>query len=69
MAIDLNALRDVVRQNQANQQARPAEPARQVVVDREGNVKLGNDASAHEQTTQVPQETFAVAGGMHRVPR
>ena len=69
MAIDLNALRDVVRQNQANQETRPAEPARQVVVDREGNVKLGNDASAHEQTTQVPQETFAVAGAVQRVTR
>lgn len=59
MAIDLNALRDVVRQNQANRDVRPDDPSRQVVVDREGNVKLGDEAAAGEQTTQVPQETFA----------
>ena len=60
MAIDLNALRDVVRQNQANQQRNPDDPSRQVVVDKEGNVRFGDQVASNERTTQVPQETFAV---------
>lgn len=60
MAIDLNALRDVVRQNQANQDQHPQDPARQVVVDKEGNVRFGNQVSGNERATRVPQETFAV---------
>ncbi len=58
MTIDLNALREVNKQNQAAQETRPEDPARQIVVDREGNVKFGSQAKG-EQTTQVPQETFA----------
>lgn len=58
MSIDLNALREVIRQNQEARINRPDNPARQIVVDREGNVKFGSQA-AGEQTTQVPQETFA----------
>ena len=58
MTIDLNALRQVIKQNQAAQDARPDDPARQIVVDREGNVKFGSQA-AGQPTTQVPQETFA----------
>jgi len=59
MPIDLNALRQVIKQNQADQEARPEDPARQIVVDRDGNVKFGSQATG-EQTTQVPQETFAL---------
>jgi hypothetical protein len=59
MAIDLNRLRDVVRQNQDSGTARPDDPSRQVVVDREGNVRFGNQVSATEPVTQIPQETFA----------
>lgn len=62
MAIDLNALRDVVRQNQVNQQRNPDDPSRQVVVDKEGNVRFGNQVAGNERATQVPQETFAVPG-------
>ena len=58
MTIDLNALRQVIKQNQATQETRPDDPSRQIVVDREGNVKFGSQAQG-EQTTQVPQETFA----------
>lgn len=60
MAIDLNSLREVVRQNQTNNQRNPTDPSRQVVVDREGNVKFGDQVSSRERTTQVPQETFAI---------
>jgi len=59
VAIDLNALRDVVRQNQANQQRNPDDPSRQVVVDKEGNVRFGDQVASNERATQVPQETFA----------
>ena len=58
MSVDLNALRAVIKQNQANQQPHPNDPPRQIVVDRDGNVKFGSQAQG-EQTTQVPQETFA----------
>lgn len=58
MTIDLNALRQVIKQNQAAQDTRPDDPARQIVVDREGNVKFGSQAGG-QPTTQVPQETFA----------
>lgn len=61
MAIDLNALRDVVRQNQASQDTNPNEPSRQVVVDKEGNVRFGDQVAANERRTQVPQEVFAAA--------
>lgn len=61
MAIDLNALRDVVRQNQANQERKPDEPSRQVMVDKEGNVRFGDQVSRNERATQVPQEIFAGA--------
>lgn len=58
--IDLNKLRDVVRQNQSSGTAQPADPARQVHVDREGNVRFGDESTNAGPTTQVPQETFAI---------
>lgn len=64
MAIDLNRLRQVVRENQSSGVARPDDPARQVVVDREGNVRFGNEVSASEPTTQIPQETFAAIANL-----
>ncbi len=59
MTIDLNALREVIKQNQAKNVTRPDDPTKQIVVDRDGKVKFGSQAQG-EQTTQVPQETFAV---------
>ena len=59
MAVDLNALREAVLNNQNRNDVLPNNPARQVVVDREGNVKMGSDVKPGEVTTQVPQETFA----------
>ncbi len=59
MPVDLNHLRTVVLQNQRNNQALPADPNMQVVVDRDGNVIMGNQVRPGERTTQIPQETFA----------
>jgi len=59
MAVDLNALRQAVLNNQNNDDVLPNSPSKQVVVDREGNVKMGSDVKPGEVTTQVPQETFA----------
>lgn len=60
MPIDLNALREAVLSNQNRNDVLPNNPSRQVVVDREGNVKMGSQVKPGEVTTQVPQETFAV---------
>jgi len=60
MPVDLNALRQAVLNNQNNGDTLPNNPARQVVVDKEGNVKMGSDVRPGEVITQVPQETFAL---------
>jgi hypothetical protein len=59
MPVDLNALRNAVLNNQNRNDALPSNPSKQVVVDREGNVKIGTNVQPGEVTTQVPQETFA----------
>jgi hypothetical protein len=59
MALDLNRIRQLSLQNMSAGQAKPAEPAKQIVVDRNGNVKTGDSVAAGEAVTQVPQETFA----------
>jgi len=59
MAVDLNALRNAVIANQTRNDPMPRNPANQVVVDRDGNVKMGDAIKPGEVTTQVPQETFA----------
>jgi hypothetical protein len=59
MAIDLNRLRDVVHKNQQSAQARPADPAKQVVVDRAGSIHMRNELRPGEQVTEVQQDTFA----------
>ena len=60
MAIDLNALRSVVIENQRNNRSLPSDPSKQVVVDKEGKVLFGDQARNDDVTTQVPQETFAI---------
>ncbi len=62
MPVDLNQLRSVVLHNQKNNQTLPSDPNMQVVVDREGNVIMGNQVRPGERTTQIPQETFAILG-------
>ena len=59
MSVDLNALRAAVIANQNRGDALPSDPTKQVVVDREGKVRLGGDIRQGEVATQVPQETFA----------
>lgn len=55
---DLNRLRDLVRQNQRTGDVRPNDPNKQVTVDREGNLHVGN-APGGQPTSKVPQEVFA----------
>jgi hypothetical protein len=62
MPVDLNALRQAVLANQNRGDNLPTNPDSQVVVDKDGNVKMGNTVRPGEITTQVPQETFARGG-------
>lgn len=62
MAIDLNGLRNLVHESQKSSQTNPADPARQIVVDREGRVRMGHQVGSGEQVTQVQQDTFAACG-------
>ena len=59
MAVDLNRLRAAIIQNQNQGSTLPSDPNRQVVVDKNGNVLMGNQVQPGQQVTQVPQETFA----------
>lgn len=59
MSLDINNLRDTLIANQNTNNPFPTESGRQVVVGRDGEIKMGNEVRAGEQTTQVPQETFA----------
>lgn len=59
MAVDLNRLREAILQNQNQRVTQPTEPSRQVVVDKNGSVLMGNQVQPGQQVTQVPQETFA----------
>ena len=59
MAVDLNRLREAILQNQNQRATLPTEPSRQVVVDKNGSVLMGNQVQPGQQVTQVPQETFA----------
>ena len=59
MAVDLNRLRQAILDNQNQRTTLPTEPSRQVVVDKNGSVLMGNQVQPGQQVTQVPQETFA----------
>jgi len=59
MAVDLNQLRTTLIESQRRNETIPANPARQVVIDREGNVIMGDDALPGAGTTLVPQDVFA----------
>lgn len=59
MAVDLNRLRAAILENQRQSTALPTDPSRQVVVDKNGTVLMGNEIRPGQQVTQVPQETFA----------
>lgn len=59
MSLDLNQLRATLHDNQNTNNPFPTESGRQVVVGRDGEIKMGNEVRPGEQTTQVPQETFA----------
>lgn len=63
MALDLNALKGLLHDNQNRGDAKPSDVRRQVVVDNEGKVKMGTDKSPSEAVTEVPQEVF-MAGSL-----
>lgn len=58
--VDLNVIRDLHARNNAEGIERPADPARQLFTDNEGNIMLGdqrNPASADRQS-EIPQSIF-----------
>ena len=60
--VDLNLLRRNVLSNQTSSDPRPNDRSRQVLVDREGGIRLGSDVASPEEErrlSKVPQETFA----------
>ena len=59
MAIDVETLRRAVLQNMNRGEALPTDPSKQVVVDKDGNVLMGDKIQPGQQVTQVPQEVFA----------
>ena len=61
-AVDLNLLRANVLNNQASGDERPGDRSRQILVDREGGIRLSSDVDSPEEErrlSKVPQETFA----------
>lgn len=61
MALDLNALRNTIIENQRHGNINPQDSARQVHVDSRGDILSGSDVSGRQQEpiTKVPQSTFA----------
>jgi len=59
--LDLNRLRETLRDNAREGDAHPDEPRRQLLVTREGKLRFGNDVGPFEKRTlsEVPQQTFA----------
>lgn len=66
MALDLNRIRELSLENMSQGNTKPSEPAKQIVVDKNGNIKTGDETRRGESVTQVPQETFA---SKHRINR
>lgn len=62
--VDLNRLRANVLNNQTHDDPRPDDRSRQVFVDREGGIHLGNEvnsAGEEHRLSRIPQETFAAS--------
>ncbi len=59
--LDLNALQDVIHENERNGDEFPADKKKKVFVDATGEMKIGNDVSDRSARTmsEVPQSTFA----------
>ncbi|MDQ3815993.1 MAG: hypothetical protein M3347_18955, partial [Armatimonadota bacterium] len=62
--VDLNELRRTIIKNQQQGVNLPTQKDRQIVVDKEGNVKLGRDVEPGEERSHsvVHQATFAALG-------
>lgn len=59
--IDLNQLRITVLQNQQQGENLPSSPARNVFVDSEGSISVGNPGGQQQNLSRVPQSTFAAS--------
>lgn len=66
--LDLNQLRNTLRENARRGDVRPDEPRRKIVVDRDGKIRHGNEVglSDHRELSEVPQELFATLGSILR---
>lgn len=58
--LDLNRLRETLRESAKEGEIQPLEPRRQVLVTREGQVRFGDEVNEAERRalSEVPQETF-----------
>ena len=56
----LDDLRDAVTKAQEEGNVLPNNPAQQVVVDRDGNIKMGDQLKPREIVTEVQTDIFAV---------
>jgi hypothetical protein len=68
--LDLNRLRDVVIENAAQGNAKPADPSKQVYVDKDANLVFGDGPrNPHKAATQVINETFSGPAGEQKYVR
>ena len=67
-SLDLNQLRNTLRENAQRGEARPSEPRRKIVVDRDGKIRYGDEVSSRDsrELSEVPQELFAALGELLR---
>ena len=67
-SLDLNQLRNTLRENARRGEARPDEPRRKIVVDRDGKIRHGDDVGCRDrrELSEVPQELFAALGDLLR---
>lgn len=57
--LDLNRLRDTIRENQRRGETRPDLPSQRILVDREGKVRFGDEVTeSARELSEVPQQTF-----------
>lgn len=58
-SLSLDELRARIKQQQQLNEPYPTAPNRQVVVTKEGQVKMGEDVAGDQPVTQLQQSTFA----------
>jgi hypothetical protein len=60
--LDLNRLRDTLLDSQRQKEPNPTTPNKTVVVDRDANIRFGDEIGRGEQTTTVEQAPWACGG-------